>query len=118
MVDEKKRKAAIFLNVLVLPGLGQFMVGKRIKGIVISALTLIFLFIPLFKYAIEVFSTLRTISPTESGIARSVSTFGNAWDQSKGIIIPCLIVIGVLWIYSIVDIALSKRKGDGATTEV
>lgn len=117
MANDKKHKAAILLNALVLPGLGQIMVGKRIKGIVISALTLILLFIPLFKYAIEVFSTLRAISPTESGIARGMSTFGNAWDLSRGIIIPCLIAIVILWIYSIVDIALSKRKGDGTTTE-
>lgn len=109
MANDRKRTAAILLNALVLPGLGQLMVGRRIKGIVISALTIVFLFIPLFKYSVETFSTLRALSSTGSGIANSMSTFSNAWVSSKGIIIPCLITIGVLWMYSIVDIILSKK---------
>jgi len=99
---------AILLNALVLPGLGQLYLGKRVKGIaliiIINLLLLLGLFVGLKAASPLIAARVASVNVNSAEVASaldSVAGFG------RGILIFFLLV----WGYALIDIFRSSERG-------
>ncbi len=104
----KRRWIALLLSALVLPGLGQLYLGRKVRGIaiilVINLLMLLALFV-LFKVLSPVIATRlasgTVVGPDEVLAAlQGVSGFGRV----------LLAVFAVVWGYSVIDIIKTRDE--------
>ena len=104
----KRRWIALLLSALVLPGLGQLYLGRKVKGIAIilaiNLLMLLALFV-LFKGLSPVIAARiasgTVVGPDEVLTAlQGVSGFGRA----------LLAVFAVVWGYSVIDILTTRDE--------
>ncbi|HPM41201.1 MAG TPA: hypothetical protein PLY45_02040 [bacterium] len=98
------------LNALVMPGLGQLAAGRKAKGSIIVALTLVFLCYPVFRFTLALYTALEKIPIQAGATVRTIHALAMAWSSEAGVILWCLLAIAVLWVYGIVDLYLLKRK--------
>ncbi|MBT3182641.1 MAG: hypothetical protein HN337_09080 [Deltaproteobacteria bacterium] len=106
----KKIDTAILTNALVLPGIGYFILGQRLKGILISAITIILLILPLAKYTLSVLSDMKGLYAGSPVINQSLSALSRAWKINQSFIIYCLIGIVALWVFCLLDLMIMKKK--------
>lgn len=106
----KNLNLAIILNAFVMPGSGHIVLGLRLKGFTIGALTLIFLLFPIAHYTAMVMNVLSQVrSMDDPRIFRTMDAISNAWHMDKNLILVCMLAVVVLWLYGILDLVLVKR---------
>jgi TM2 domain-containing membrane protein YozV len=91
---------AVLLNAFVLPGLGQLLLGRKIKGFICIMLVNILLLASLFV-------VLKTISPVIAAqIAGSSdgAAVAGAIEQASGFGKALLAAIVVVWGYALIDV--------------
>jgi hypothetical protein len=104
-----KKLKALLLSALVLPGLGQLYLGRKMVGGIIIVLVNLVLLLSLFVL-------LRGLSPVIasqiSGGAISItpSEVMEALDDTTGFGKAVLAGFFLLWMFSVVDILRSKEK--------
>lgn len=105
----KKKLTALLLSALVLPGLGQFYLGRKMVGGIIVVLVNLVLLLALFVL-------LRGLSPVLasqiSGGAISItpSEVMKALDDASGFGRAVLAGFFLLWAFSVVDILIFREK--------
>jgi hypothetical protein len=99
---------AILLNALVLPGLGQLYLGKKVKGMalimIINLLLLLGLFVGLKAASPLIAARVASVNANSAEVASaldSVAGFG------RGILVFFLLV----WGYALIDIFRSRERG-------
>lgn len=104
----KRKIRALLLSALVLPGLGQLYLGRKVKGIalilIINLLMLLALFVLLKGLSPVIAAKIASgtiVGPDEvlAGL-NSVSGFGNA----------LLAAFGLVWGYSVIDLLASRDE--------
>lgn len=111
-VNKRKFALAIILNAFVMPGSGHLIIGERLKGILIGALTVFFVLIPLVQYTMTVMNGLRMMSLTSPALERSLGALSGAFETNRGMIYLCILAVLILWLYGIIDILIMKLKAD------
>ncbi len=104
-----EEKIALSLSAFILPGLGQLYLKKRIKGwlmIFLSFSTLIFAFA---KFMMGVLQILNPIHQKREALLHLREELWQAFMLQKFWMIGACIFIGVVWLWSILDIR-SLRK--------
>lgn len=106
-------KAAI-LSALVLPGLGQILSGRRLKGWILAVLSILMLIIfsTIFFYGIYNY-TMRTffsesIQPTDFSI---VQAFADSFQKGGGAVKISAGAVIFIWIYSVLDALICTESG-------
>lgn len=99
----KKKLTALLLSALILPGLGQLYLGRKlVGGIIIVLINLVLL--------LAIFVLLRGLSPVIAAkiaggaISISPSEVMTALEGSSGFGKAVLALFSLLWTYSVVDI--------------
>jgi hypothetical protein len=108
--DVDRFSLALLLNACVLPGMGNYIIGERIKGVFISLASILCLFVPLLKYSVDVFKVLDQKFENPAEFASSLNAASTAFQRNKDLIIYCLGALVLLWLYGIIDILIKKRK--------
>jgi TM2 domain-containing membrane protein YozV len=105
----KRKMTALLLSALVLPGLGQLYLGRKVVGgIIIVLINLILL--------LAVFVLLRGLSPVIAAqiaggaISITPSEIMAALDGSSGFGKAVLAAFFLLWTFSVVDILRFREK--------
>lgn len=102
-----KKMTAVLLSVLVLPGLGQLYLGRKMAGGIILVLVNLVLLIALFVL-------LRGLSPVIAAqigggaVGITQADVLKALEGASGLGKGVLAAFGVLWISSVVDILKSR----------
>ncbi len=109
-INIKKIDTAIFTNALVLPGVGYFILGDRLKGTIITFFTVLLLILPLAKYTVSVIRSMENMRVGSPAIVESLSSISMAWQTNQSFIIYCLIGIIALWAFCLIDLLLRKRR--------
>lgn len=104
---------ALMANAFALPGIGHMMVGRWTSGIILSVSTLIFIILPIIRYAMTMMNSLISASDLARGMPQATYSAASAWSANKGFILTCLALAAFVWIFGIVDIWLMKRKALG-----
>lgn len=105
--QKKKLTAALLLNAFVMPGSGHILIGENFKGYGIAISILIFIFYPLIKFFATMLQAARNM-PFMPALTKS-------WDINKDALIYCLLGVVLLWVYSIIDIVIKRRKAGTLT---
>lgn len=106
----KKNTTAILLNLFVMPGSGHIYLGQRFKGYMLAAAALIFLFIPVVKYIMTLLDGLKGLTIEGGQITNSLLMISNAWTINKSLILYCVLLLILIWIYGIVDLVIPRHK--------
>lgn len=102
---------ALLINALVLPGLGQIYLKKKLRGFVFSTLSLLIVMAGFARYMSVLFATANL--PRHSSRHLNVfSLFGEAWRVDHRILLAFLIALLLVWLLSILDILLEKEVRD------
>jgi len=107
-----KRKLALILNALVLPGLGHFYIGQKLKGVFLVIATLFFFATPLVKYTMLVSKMLAFVASLNNPnmLANLYQASALVWPNVKTILYISIIGLLAVWIYGIWDIWRVKRS--------
>ncbi len=108
--DRKRWLSAFLSHTLLMPGSGHILLGQRLKGYAMGALTLLFIAIPLFRYCSTLMSAFQGLGTSPSGTATAVGAISLAWQAEKNSILICLAGLFVVWIYGIIDLVLLAKK--------
>lgn len=101
---------AILLNAFVFPGSGHFFVGMKKRGYLISGLTLLFLILPIARYTMSAVQALQRLPFNANGLARSTAAIEQAWMSDRHFLLLCFLILGILWVYGMVDLLVAKEK--------
>ena len=111
--DKKSWTTALILNAFVLPGTGHFLIGFKLKGVLIALLTMFFALLPLIRYAMGTVNSLQSLPLMGSAYDRGVAAFSTSWEINRNFILICVTGMLILWIYGIIDLFLiRKRRSD------
>ena len=106
----KNYNSAFILNALVLPGTGHYMIGQKVKGIIMGTSVTALIFIPVIRYMWTVLDALNSITVSDTALKSSVGALSSSWISNKTLIIICLIGVLAIWLYGIIDLAHIKKK--------
>ncbi len=104
-----KKVTALLLSALVLPGLGQLYLGRKVVGGIIIVLVNLVLILALFVL-------LRGLSPliasqiAGGAISITPAEVMKALDGASGFGKAVLVAFSVVWTYSVVDVLKHKEK--------
>lgn len=110
MDNPKSTKIALLLNALVMPGSGHIFIGQKLKGYLLSLVTLALLIIPIVRYTMTVVNSLNALVVSGNISASALSTMGKAWTINKNLILFCLAGTLAAWIYGIIDIIIIRSR--------
>lgn len=100
---------ALILNALVLPGLGQLYLKKKIKGLLFSCLSLLIVIAGFTRYMSVLFA-MANLPRYSTKRMEIFSLFGKAWKLDEKILLAFLAALILTWLLSILDILLEKRS--------
>lgn len=108
--NSSKFRNALLFNALVMPGSGHMYVGQKVRGFIIAVVTLILVILPVVIYSVTTIKMLDAVSLAGNGAINAVNALGHAFEMNKRAIIACLVSLGLIWLYSILDIVLVMKK--------
>lgn len=115
-----KRKIAILLNALILPGAGHFYAGLRLRGAMLALACIAFITLPVIKYAMAFSYTLDMMDITGNlnfyGIMAEALV--RAWADVRTLSYLALAGLFIVWLFSIIDIVLKTRGTNGGVQSV
>lgn len=102
-----RKTRALLLNMLVLPGLGQLYLGRKVVGIVLIMIINLLLLLALFVL-LRGASPLIAAKVTSGGI--STEEIVTALDSVAGFGKALLAAVVAVWVFAIVDILKSRDE--------
>lgn len=104
---EKNKQKALLLNLFVLPGAGHLQWGKKQSGYIFVTLILVLLGIVFLIYTWGCFTEARLF--VLQGKALSPWTLlKGVWDVYKSWFIAGFVLMGLVWLASVIDILRRK----------
>ena len=107
-----RKKSALLLNALVLPGLGQLYLGRKATGIAIIMLVNLLLLLALFVL-------MKGLAPAIAAQALSGSTSARevyaALHGVAGFGKALLAGFALLWLFSIIDVIKARNDAESPT---
>jgi len=112
MDQGKKRKIAISLNALVMPGAGHYYMGYKLRGTLLALACLIFMILPIIKYTMLISYTLDMLDLTDNltAFGAMAQALTLAWSDMKALAYLALLGILFVWIIGMIDIVLITRR--------
>lgn len=107
-----KIKYAIFLNAFILPGAGHFYIGERIKGVILSIISIFLVFAPVVKYLMAAALGLQIVSQMNNttALSKAMLTSQTVWPEVRSTLILAVIGILIIWGYGIIDLYIKYKK--------
>ncbi len=97
---------AIMLNAFVFPGAGHWLIGRRLSGVIIGVLAVIFLMTPLAAYTRTTLHLFSLLKYKGTGL----SMMGQAWTMNQDLILWCLAGLVITWGFGILDLVVRRRR--------
>ncbi len=110
-------KAALIMNAFLMPGSGQFALGRKRLGVLIMSAIVLLIVLPIARFTLHVMAAIRSTAESGAPLVRTITTLGAAWHSLRGFIFVCIIALAAIWIYSIVDVAMAIRKNNSRGEE-
>ncbi|MFA4972727.1 MAG: hypothetical protein WC683_08945 [bacterium] len=101
---------ALALNALFIPGSGNIVLGQRLLGISIAGITLLLVFLCLAAYCSSYFHAALGIPADTRMLSRIVQASSLAFKERKVLIAGCSAIIGLIWVFGIVDILYRMHR--------
>lgn len=107
----KRKRTALLLNALVLPGLGQLYLGRKVTGIAVIMLVNLLLLLALF-------AVLKGLAPViaAQAVSGAISSaeIQTALQESAGFGRALLAGFALLWAYALVDIIRCRDDAESS----
>jgi Na+/melibiose symporter-like transporter len=100
----------LFLNALILPGLGQMQLGQKKKGWFFAGAVLSLTIVMIGKFMVAVFRVMelhRYPRPPTLDIGK---TLLEAFQLEKAWILTALLLLALFWLVSILDLVLRPKN--------
>lgn len=110
MEKDKRYVLAILMNAFALPGAGYFLIGEKIRGILISVLSVLFLTAASVQYGLAVVKRLSMMIPDDVGASATSIALYEAWQINRNAIFLYIAAMALLWIYCLIDVMLKRKK--------
>ncbi|MDR2945221.1 MAG: hypothetical protein LBV79_00525 [Candidatus Adiutrix sp.] len=104
--------AALLLSALVLPGLGQLVTGRLLKGALMAVVPLLWLPLAFVKILRDLFKVMPELSAQAAdGAAVTLTGLQEALRPMSGGLIWLLAPLAAVWLWSLVDsISFARRS--------
>jgi len=111
--QNKRYGIAILLNALIMPGAGHLFLKQRIKGTILSILTLVMFIIPIAVYISDAMSGIDMLMAKNATqlSANIMGAMTSSWSMHRHMISSFAFAIIVLWVYAIIDVILMMMRG-------
>lgn len=102
----------LLLNLLVLPGLGHWIIGKRWRGTFFMLISLLLLLGGLFRFVAVFFAVANKLPTTRAPSFNPLPILHRTWQLDSSILLTFLGLLIFIWILAFLDLwkELSREK--------
>ena len=100
----------MLLSALVLPGAGQWLIGKKLKGGLMMGITLLLVTAGISRYLALVFALINRHGATRPPHLNPFPVLYEAWQLDHRLLIGFLLGILAVWLLSILDLWLTPKE--------
>lgn len=112
MGERKRQHAALMMQMFLFPGAGYFIIGRKLKGLLVVFATCYFLIMPIIRFTRTMFALTVPLSTRDAVGPQVLGAFPLAWQAHKGLILWSIAGIVVLWVFGIVDVWYTIKRGE------
>lgn len=100
----------LLLNLLVLPGLGHWMIGKQWRGTFFMLISLLLLLGGLFRFIAVFFAVANTLPTTRAPHLNPVPILQKTWHSDSTILLTFLGLLIFVWLLAFLDLWREIKK--------
>jgi len=114
MEPREKHRVALAMQAFIFPGAGYFIIGRKLKGMLVVLATCYLLILPLVRFTRTMFALTVPLSARDAIGPGVLKSFPLAWAAHKELILWSLVGVVILWVFGIIDVwYASKREKQG-----